>query len=99
MEPMRYGGRRVRSLSRRSRSNPTCTRHCTTGASRFRIKLKPRGGDGADALWRQAGEKFEQALKIKPDLHEALYNWGVALSDQAKTKRGGWSRCVMAAGG
>ena len=29
-----------------------------------------------------------QALAIKPDKHEALYNWGFALSDQAKTKSG-----------
>jgi Tfp pilus assembly protein PilF/NAD-dependent SIR2 family protein deacetylase len=51
-------------------------------------QAKTKRGHGADALWRQAGEKFEQALKLKPDMHEALYNWGVALSDQAKAKRG-----------
>ena len=51
-------------------------------------QAKTKRGDGADALWRKAGEKFEQALKIKPDLHEALNNLGNALSHQAMTKSG-----------
>ena len=32
--------------------------------------------------------EYDSALKIKPGMHEALYNWGVVLSDQAKTKTG-----------
>ncbi len=27
-------------------------------------------------------------MAIKPDMHEALYNWGTNLSDQAQTKSG-----------
>jgi Tfp pilus assembly protein PilF len=37
---------------------------------------------------KQAAEKYVQALKIKPDKHEALNNWGSMLSEQAKTKSG-----------
>ena len=42
----------------------------------------------ADRLYALACEKYQAALAIKPDMHEALYNWGNALSDQAKTKQG-----------
>lgn len=35
-------------------------------------------------LLKQAIEKYAQALKIKPDRHEALNNWGVALSSLSK---------------
>jgi cytochrome c-type biogenesis protein CcmH/NrfG len=51
-------------------------------------QAKTKRGGKADALFRQAGEKYQQALKIKPDMHEALYNWGNALWMQAKTKSG-----------
>ena len=40
-------------------------------------------GAEADRLWVLAGEKYAAALAIKPDLHEALNNWGNALDDQA----------------
>ena len=33
-------------------------------------------------------DKYEAALKIKPDYHEVLYNWASALDDQARTKKG-----------
>lgn len=39
-------------------------------------------------MFAQSYEKYEASLKIKPDKHEAFYNWGIALSDQAKTKSG-----------
>ena len=42
----------------------------------------------ADRLFGDAGEKYAAVLKIKPDSHEALNNWGNALSDQAKAKSG-----------
>ncbi len=45
-------------------------------------------GEQADRLFEQAYEKFQAALKIKPDDHVAFNNWGAALSDQAKTKQG-----------
>ncbi len=45
-------------------------------------------GEEADKLFTLAGEKYAAALEIKPDKHEALYNWGTALADQAKTKTG-----------
>src|SRR3989304_1706041 len=40
----------------------------------------------ADRLFAQAVEKYQAALKIKPDMYEALYNWGLALCKQAETK-------------
>jgi tetratricopeptide (TPR) repeat protein len=45
-------------------------------------------GEQADVLFYQAGEYCRQALEIKPDMHEALNNWGIVLSDQANTKSG-----------
>lgn len=33
-------------------------------------------------------KKYQAALKIKSDYHEALNNWGLVLSSQAKTKTG-----------
>ena len=51
-------------------------------------QAKAKSGAEADALFQQAYEKNAQALKIKPDMYEALNNWGAALSDQAKTKSG-----------
>ena len=42
----------------------------------------------ADRLFRSAYQEFEAALKIKPHMHEALYNWGTTLAAWAKTKSG-----------
>jgi tetratricopeptide (TPR) repeat protein len=39
---------------------------------------------GARELWSQAGEKYRAALAIKPDKHDALFNWGNALDDEAQ---------------
>jgi Plant specific mitochondrial import receptor subunit TOM20 len=39
-----------------------------------------------EALLREAMSKYEAALAIKPDSHEALYNWGVALAALARAK-------------
>jgi Tfp pilus assembly protein PilF len=40
--------------------------------------------------------KYEAALKIKPDKHETLNNWGAALSGQAKTKSGAEADALFA---
>ena len=45
-------------------------------------------GKEADELFKQSFEKYERALKIKPDKHNALNNWGSVLLDLAKTKEG-----------
>ncbi|AQR65635.1 hypothetical protein BXU06_11675 [Aquaspirillum sp. LM1] len=37
----------------------------------------------AQARWKQAGECYTQALEVKKDKHEAAYNWGVTLDDEA----------------
>ena len=38
----------------------------------------------AEELLRQAEAKYEAALRIKPDDHEALNNWGNALAARAR---------------
>ena len=37
-------------------------------------------------LYAAAGEKYEAALKIEPDFHEALDNWGTVLLTQARAR-------------
>ena len=51
-------------------------------------QAKSKTGEEADRLFALAGEKYQAALKIKPDCHEALHWWGNTLTDQAKTKTG-----------
>jgi Tfp pilus assembly protein PilF len=51
-------------------------------------QAETKTGEEADALFKLAGEKFQEALKIKPDKHEAFNNWGNALAGQAKAKTG-----------
>ncbi len=40
-----------------------------------------------EVQFRESFKKYEAALKIKPDLHEAQNNWGAALSNLAKIKK------------
>ncbi|MDZ4779905.1 MAG: hypothetical protein SGJ19_06615, partial [Planctomycetia bacterium] len=42
-------------------------------------QAQTKSGAEADRLFDLAAEKYEVALKIKPDKHEALNNWGNAL--------------------
>lgn len=51
-------------------------------------EAETRDGVEADKLFEQAYEKYKAAVGIKPDSHEALYNWGNALAEQADTKTG-----------
>jgi tetratricopeptide (TPR) repeat protein len=51
-------------------------------------QAKTKSGVEKEELYKQASEKYEAALKIKPDMHQALTNWGNALYNQAKTKSG-----------
>ena len=48
-------------------------------------KVKGNTPEG-DSLFAEAGRKYAEALRIKPDKHEAYNNWGTALSAQAKLK-------------
>jgi tetratricopeptide (TPR) repeat protein len=43
---------------------------------------------GRDALFSRAGENFQSAIELQSELSQAHINWGVALMEQAKTKRG-----------
>ena len=38
----------------------------------------------ARRLWAAAAERYAQALAIKPDMHEAANNWGIALNAEAR---------------
>jgi Tfp pilus assembly protein PilF len=51
-------------------------------------QARMKEGEEADRLFTEACEKYEQALAIKPDMHEALNNWGAALSARAELKEG-----------
>lgn len=62
-------------------------------------QAKTKAGDEADRLFRLAGEKYEAALRLKPDSHEALSNWGAALFAQAKTKAGDEAALLFAHAG
>ena len=54
------------------------------------LSERSEGGDreDADRLFALAGEKYQAALAIKPDQHEALNNWGTALLQNAAMKTG-----------
>jgi tetratricopeptide (TPR) repeat protein len=56
--------------------------------NKISLEAETNSKEEADRLWALAGEQYEAALKIKPDRHEALYNWGSTLDDQARTKSG-----------
>src|ERR1017187_1380544 len=49
---------------------------------------RTKAGEEADRLLAEAGKKYAEALRLKPDDHEVLSNWGAALAEQAKTKDG-----------
>ncbi|MBL4615142.1 MAG: hypothetical protein JKY27_09750 [Magnetovibrio sp.] len=51
-------------------------------------QAKLETGDAQRKLFDQAGTKFVAALEIKPDMHQALSNWGAALDAQAKLETG-----------
>ena len=63
-------------------------------------QAKRASGDEAARLLATAGEKYEAALAIKPDMPEALNNWGNLLLEQGKRASGDEaSRLFAAAGG
>lgn len=55
-----------------------------------------KSGGEADTLYREAGDKFAKAVRIKPDLYEAWNNWGTALITQARTKSGAEAEALLA---
>jgi lipoprotein NlpI len=54
----------------------------------FGNDAQTKTGEDADRRWALAYERYAAALAIKPDSHQALYNWGITLDDQAKTRDG-----------
>jgi Tfp pilus assembly protein PilF len=61
--------------------------HVTAG-DRFGEEALAKVGAEADALFTQAYQEYNAALSVKPDMHEALNNWGNALTNQATRKDG-----------
>ena len=49
---------------------------------------KSKEGEETEKLYQQAFEKYEKAVEIKPDKHEAYNNWGIALCNLAKIREG-----------
>ncbi|MBD8488011.1 SIR2 family protein [Echinicola sp. CAU 1574] len=49
---------------------------------------KTKLGKESEDMYNQAFKKYEKALEIKHDFHEALYNWGNKIGDLAKMKSG-----------
>ena len=68
--------RLARSTPARWKSSRTCTRRSTTGATRSSDLAELKQDEG---LYRESFEKHARAAEIKPDKHEAFYNWGAAL--------------------
>ncbi len=54
----------------------------------FHAQAKAENGDGADRLFALAYQKYDAALRIKPDMCEAFSNWGTALAGQARLRAG-----------
>ena len=51
-------------------------------------RARTKSGDDVDRLFAEAYEKYQKALEIKPNMHEAFNNWGNALLEQAKAENG-----------
>ena len=51
-------------------------------------QAKTKRGEEGDRLFEEAGRKYAEAVRLKPDYRSALSNWGIALYEQAKTKAG-----------
>jgi tetratricopeptide (TPR) repeat protein len=49
---------------------------------------KTKDGDEAEALFKQVFDKYQQAVKINPDNHNAFNNWANGLAALATTKDG-----------
>ena len=45
-------------------------------------------GEEADRLFNDSIDKYTKAVEIKPDMHEAWYNWGISLAHMARRKEG-----------
>jgi Tfp pilus assembly protein PilF/NAD-dependent SIR2 family protein deacetylase len=54
----------------------------------FSNLAKTQSGAKQQATFKLADDKYQQAIKVKPDRHEAFYNWGITLADLAQTQRG-----------
>ncbi|PNX76198.1 hypothetical protein L195_g032143, partial [Trifolium pratense] len=39
-----------------------------------------------DALLEEACKKYDEATRLCPTLHDAYYNWAIAISDRAKMR-------------
>ena len=52
------------------------------------LVAQTKSGVEAEALYKDSFEKYHYATQLKPDKHEAYYNWGFALTLLAQTRSG-----------
>lgn len=57
-----------------------------SSANSLLSEVETRLDNEKDEIWNQIFNKYEQAVKIDPNKHEALNNWGLTLSSYATTK-------------
>jgi hypothetical protein len=55
-------------------------------ANELARRAKAAGGEEAEALFREAAEKYAEAVRLKPDLHDAFERWGNTLVAWAQNK-------------
>lgn len=80
-----HAGQALRAADTLGVANPWLP---ATWAQLFRNKALREKPPTADALFAQAGSMLDETLRLKPDFHEALHNWGLLLQEQAETKVG-----------
>ena len=59
----------------------------TSGNSLLK-KVNTLTGDAAIQAFEETYAKYAEAVRLKPDMHEAFLNWGAALGDEAKLLSG-----------
>lgn len=60
----------------------------------------PEARQAADPkIFQSMEDKYRKAVSFKPDHYQALYNWGISLSDWAKTEQGAQADTLFAQAG
>jgi tetratricopeptide (TPR) repeat protein len=76
---------KVKALKNPEFESPLSSAYYNWGVELSKLSDSKMGAE-QEGLLRQAIEKYEQAIAIKPNMHEAYGNWGHALSELAASK-------------